>query len=188
MMKLVDGNDPILKTKTEKFNFQEPPFDPIEFAQDLVKMMIDSNGIGLAANQVGVPYQICAIIGEPNRVMFNPRVVDISTEEIALEEGCLTFPGMHVKIKRPRHIKVRYFQPNGNVVTETFTGMTARIIQHELDHLNGILFFNRAGRYHREKAMKEWERFKRSGATRSTATSRLQSTLTPSFGDLVSTD
>ena len=183
-MKLVDGRDPILKEPTQKFDFADPPFDPIEFAQGLVKTMIDSNGIGLAANQVGVPYQICAIIGEPNRVMFNPKIVSFSDEEISLDEGCLTFPGMLVKIKRPKHIKVRYAQPNGNVLTETFTGMTARIIQHEVDHLNGVLFYNRAGRYHREKAMKEWELYKRRGAGFATATSRSQSILTPSFGDL----
>lgn len=121
--------------------------------------MYENNGIGLAANQVGVPYKIFAMRGEPqNFVCFNPRVVQPSAEQISLEEGSLTFPGLLVKVKRPRHIRVRFQTPNGETRTDTFIGMTARIFQHELDHVEGKLYFSRASRYHREIAMKKWKR------------------------------
>lgn len=158
-MELVKPNDPILSSVCESFNFGNPPFDPIEFAQDLVKFMYDRNGIGIAANQVGVPYRIFAMRGSPeNFVCFNPKIVQPSAAFVSLEEGCLTFPGLTVKIKRPQHIRVRFTKPNNETITRQFTGMTARIFQHELDHLNGILFYNKANRFHRDKALEKWRR------------------------------
>jgi peptide deformylase len=157
-MKLVDRNDPVLTTPCQVFDFKNPPFDPIEFAHDLVKFMYESNGIGLAANQVGVPYRVFAMRGSPeNFVCFNPKIIQPSEMEITLEEGCLTFPGLLVKIKRPQHVRVRFTTPNGETMTRQFTGMTARIFQHELDHLDGSLFYNKANRFHREKALKKWK-------------------------------
>lgn len=78
-----------------------------------------------------------------------------SEEVITLEESCLSFPRLIVKIKRPRHVRVRFQSPTGETVTQQFTGMTARVFQHELDHLNGVLFYTRANRFHREKAFKK---------------------------------
>jgi len=158
-MKLVEPNDPILVTKMENFSFSNPPVDPYELARDLVQFMYDNNGIGLAANQVGLPYRVFAMRGHPqNFVCFNPRIVQPSAQQIILEEGCLTYPGLLVKIKRPQHVRVRFTMPNGEVRTDTFIGMTARIFQHELDHLDGVKFFDRANRYHREKSLKSWKR------------------------------
>ena len=158
-MKLVSPNDPILTNRCELFDFTNPPFDPVEFSQKLVKFMYDNNGIGLAANQVGVPYRAFSMRAHPeNFVCFNPKIVQPGEQQIILEEGCLTYPGLSVKIKRPQHIRVRFATPNGEVRTDTFTGMTARIFQHELDHLDGIEFFSRANRYHREQAFKKWGR------------------------------
>ena len=158
-MNLVNANDPILITRCNNFDFNNPPVDPIEFSKELVKFMYDSNGIGLAANQVGVPYRIFAMRGQPeNFVCFNPRIVQPSEMQVVLEEGCLTYPGLYVKIKRPQHIRVRFQTPNGDTLTKQFTGMTARIFQHELDHLDGIVFYNKANRFHREQAMKKWKR------------------------------
>ena len=158
-MQLVKHNDPILITQCQPFNFQEPPFDPIEFSNELVKAMYEWNGLGLAANQVGVPYRVFAMRGQPqNFVCFNPRIVLPSSEQIILDEGCLSFPGLVVKVKRPRHIRVRFDTPNGDTRTETFIGMSARVFQHELDHLNGLLYFNKANRYHKEIALKKWKK------------------------------
>jgi peptide deformylase len=121
--------------------------------------MHDSNGIGLAANQVGIPYRVFAMRGQPeNFVCFNPRIVQYSNETIVLEEGCLTYPGLIVKIKRPQHIRCRFQTPNGDTLTKQFTGMTARVFQHELDHLNGKIFYNQANRVHRDQALKKWRK------------------------------
>jgi peptide deformylase len=152
---LVPSSDPGLKLKCHDFNFVAPPFEPIEFSKELVKLLYDHNGLGIAANQVGVQYRVFAMRGSPsNFVCFNPRIVDFSEKQVTLEEGCLTYPGLFVKVKRPIHIKVRFETPNGETRTETFTGMSARIFQHELDHLNGIIFYSRANRYHRDQAFK----------------------------------
>lgn len=157
-MKLVESKDPVLMKPCEKFDFSNPPFDPIQFAQDLVRTMYEHNGIGLSANQVGVPYQIFALRAAPeNFVCFNPRVVMPSEETIVLEEGCLTYPGLYVKIKRPRHVKVRFQMPNGETRTETFTGMSARAFQHEMDHMEGKIFYNQASKYHKDQAIRRWK-------------------------------
>jgi len=158
-MQLVNHNDPILTTPCKTFNFLSAPFDPVQFAKDLVKFMYDNNGIGIAANQVGIPYRIFAMRGAPeNFVCINPKIVWKSEAKVELEEGCLTYNGLLVKITRPQHIRVRFSTPNGDVLTKQFTGITARIFQHELDHLDGILFYNRANRYHRDQALKKWKR------------------------------
>jgi len=70
----------------------------------------------------------------------------------------LTYPGLYVKIKRPQHVRVRFQTPNSDTRTETFTGMSARVFQQQLDYLNGMLYFNRANRYHRDKAFRNWRK------------------------------
>jgi len=120
--------------------------------------MYDNNGICLAAIQVGIPYRIFAMRGSPqNFVCFNPRIVQPSEEQIRLEEMSLTFPGLSVKIKRPRHVKVRFATPNGEVRTETYTGITARTFMHCMDFLNGEIFYRKANPIHREQAMRKWK-------------------------------
>jgi len=121
--------------------------------------MHEWGGLGLAANQVGVPYRVFAMRGSPqNYVFYNPRIVNQSDKEVAMDESCLTFPGLVVKVKRPIEIRARFTRPDGEIMTETFRGMSARVFQHEMDHLNGEFFFNKANRYHREKALTKWRK------------------------------
>lgn len=155
-LELVKPNDPILRQSTKRFDFYNPPFDPVQFAQTLIKFMYEKNGIGLAANQIGVPYSIFSMRGSPeNFVCYNPRIVDVSETLVELEEGCLTCPGVIVKIKRPQHIRVRFNTPNGDILTKKFTGMTARIFQHEIDHLNGKTFFEYMSPLKKEMLLKK---------------------------------
>lgn len=158
---LVTHNDPILKQNLPKFDFTNPPIDPVELAHDLAQTMLHYNGIGLAANQIGLPYRVFAIKADPILVCFNPIIVDESANtKIYLDEGCLSYPNLIIKVKRPAAIKVRYYQPNGEVVTEKFTGMTARIFMHELDHLMGINFTQRANKIHLEQARNKAKKLK----------------------------
>jgi len=154
ILSLVKENDPILKTETQKFDFNSG-IDPIEIAKNLTETMIANNGLGLSANQVGLPYRVCAITGNTVRVMFNPRIVNVSDEQVVMEEGCLSFPGLLIKVKRPATVKVRYTQPNNQTVTEEFAGLTARVVLHELDHLDGITYIDKATRFHLEQARKK---------------------------------
>ena len=151
---LVDCNDPILRLPLEKFDFTNPPTDPLELAVDLAETCLHHNGLAIAANQVGLPYRVFVIRGDEIITCFNPTIVDQSPETIVLEEGCLSFPGLFVKVKRPKKIKVRYTEPNAETVTQIFDGFTARVFQHELDHLNGIVYTGRANRFHLEQARK----------------------------------
>jgi peptide deformylase len=155
ILELVDCNDPILKQEVAPFDFSNPPVDPLDLVTDLSETMLENNGIGLSANQCGLPYRVFVMLGQELIPCFNPRIVDMSQETIVMEEGCLTYPDLFVKVKRPRRIKVRYAEPNGNIVTKTFDGMTARVFQHELDHLDGINYQQRANRYHLEQARKK---------------------------------
>lgn len=154
-LKLITGQQPILMQPAQKFDFTNPPYDPWDLAEALVKAMIDNNGMGLSACQVGIPYAVFAMVGEPNHVMFNPKIVDVSDEKISLEEGCLSFPGIMAPIERPRHVKVRFTGPDGQTTTKKFTGMSARVVLHEMDHLEGVLFFNRLSRLKREQIFKK---------------------------------
>lgn len=152
---LVHWKDPVLFEEVEELDFLNTTVDPIEFAKLLAKTMIDSGGIGLAANQIGYKVRAFAMASQPILVMYNPVIVDYSDEVVELEEGCLTYPGLIVKVTRPRTIKVRYTLPNGLTETKPYTGMTARIIQHEIEHLDGKRFFDVVDWYEKEK-VKRW--------------------------------
>lgn len=155
ILKHVKPDSPILKQKTDPFSFSNPPTDPIQLAKDLYETLMNTKYIGLSAPQVGMPFRVFALRTTPGIVCFNPRIVDTSSEELLLDEMCMTFAHLAVPVKRPKKIKVRYFEPNGNVKTETFDGMTARYFLHELDHLDGILYTERANKMHVERAMRK---------------------------------
>ena len=159
MTEIIKGADPILTSTMSEFDFDNPPCNPMDLAIELMQSMNDNNGIGLAANQIGKPYRVFVMRGHPeNYVCFNPRIVYMSEEDILLEEGCLSFPNLIAKIKRPKNIRVRFQTPSGVVQTKVFDGLTARVFQHEMDHLDGILFYKRANRIHREQAFKKMEK------------------------------
>jgi len=155
------GKDhPILKEEMPAFDFQNPIMDPVELYNDLAETMRENEGMGLSANQIGLRTRAFVMRAEEIIGVFNPRVVDISSETVMLEEGCLSYPNLFVKIKRPKSIKVRFTTPDGETSTKTFTGMTARVFLHELDHLNGIAHTSRANRYHLEQAKKLLKKLK----------------------------
>ena len=151
---LVPSSDPILKQVLPRFDFNNPPMDPHELAHILAQTMIKNDGMGLAANQIGLPHRVFVVMADPIICCFNPRIVDVSDDTILMEEGCLSHPGLFVKIKRPQVIRIRYTRPDGETVTEQYQDLTARVMQHELDHLDGICHLSRANSYHLEQAKK----------------------------------
>lgn len=161
MFTIVEDDHPALRQELPIFDFANPPVDPITFAKELFETMLHNNGIGIAANQCGFPYRVFAIAANPGIVCFNPRIIDQTTEEVSLAEGCLTYPMLFLDIKRPKSIKVRYTEPNGNTVTQKFTGMTARIFLHELDHLNGANFTQRASAIRLEQGRRKQKKLLR---------------------------
>jgi peptide deformylase len=143
ILPLVDPYDEVLFKKTEKFDFSNPPENPIELYKNLAETMLHHGGIGLAAPQCGLPYNFFVIRSDPVIGMFNAKIVDQGEELVKLDEGCLSYKGITLNIERPKNIKVRYTRPDGQTVTELYTGMTARVIQHEKDHVDGVVFLEK---------------------------------------------
>jgi peptide deformylase len=162
-MKLITDANPdalkILQTPSEQMTIDD---NTLEFGLDMIKLMYEVRGLALSAIQVGVPKRMFVMRGTVDRgdfICVNPRIVRFSDETISLEESCLSFPGVVIKVKRPRHIRMRFTVPDGNVVTQQFTGMTARAVQHEMDHLNGELWYMRAHKYHRDLGFKNRSKY-----------------------------
>lgn len=161
ILNLIDENDPVLQTATEQFDFSNPPIDPFELATNLYDTMVAGNGIGIAAPQCGLPYRVFVMRTEPTFAVFNPTIVWASPEFSEMEEGCLSFPGLGIKVKRPAEIRARFNDPDGAVVTKRFSGLTARCFQHELDHLNGICFTSRVSKLRLDQANRKRKKLER---------------------------
>lgn len=166
---LVSKDKNILREELKEFDFDNPTMDPITLAHTLAQSCIEYEGLGLSANQIGLRERACIINGLQMICMINPVIVDASLEQQSyMEEGCLTFPNLFIKIKRPDVIRIRYAMPNGETVTNRFVGMTSRVIQHEVDHLDGILFMDRATKVHLEQARTKKKQADRAGDKRKT--------------------
>lgn len=152
---LVPNTDPILRQKMPKFDFKNPPINPVDLAANLAETMFANKGQGLAANQCGLPYNLFVMANDPLFVCFNAIIVDQSTETVIMKEGCLTFPALVLKIRRPVAVKVRFATPDGEVSTHSFTGMTARCFQHEYDHVNGVLYIDKVTKIELEIARRK---------------------------------
>ena len=123
--------------------------------------MYKAEGVGLAAPQVGLAIRLLVIdlvafkeddpeLGAFKVVMINPTILERSEEEVTLEEGCLSIPGVHENVSRSEHIKIKYQDASFNEYTEEFNGYKARVIQHEYDHLEGHLFTDRVSPIRRQ--------------------------------------
>ena len=153
-MDFIKGNDKRLFQVAEKFDFSNPPVDPYELQKDMLRLMNRDNQISVNANQFGLPYHIFCLAGSPNLVFFNAEVVYGGDYIVSLEETCYNIPKGIVKVKRPDEVRIRYQTASGGKESKTFKGLTSRLIQHNLDYLNGIRFFDRSNLYHKEKMKK----------------------------------
>lgn len=146
-MNIVKFPDPILREQMPTFDFENPPMDPKELEEKMLKFMYDRDGIGLAANQVGIRARMFVMGHKDNpeagMAFFNPIIL-ANTEKIEdLEEGCLSFPGVYVKIKRPSAIKARWQNSSGEWEEGEFDGYNCKCFLHEFDHLEGITYQDR---------------------------------------------
>jgi peptide deformylase len=154
-LELVAADNPILLTPTVSFPFEKE--DAEKVAEAMIKVMQDKRGLGLAANQIGLPWSMFVLDPIP-RVIFNPEIIAHDGDELLQLEGCLTYPGLYVKIKRYQHVTVRFQDRTGAFQEQTFSDISARIVQHEMGHLDGKIFYNKASRFHRDAALKKWNR------------------------------
>jgi peptide deformylase len=138
----------VLLKKAKSVEFQYPEQNRL-LAQQMRSFMIQKNGIGLAAPQIGISSRVFVMETQGwQRACFNPEITNASENMIEFDEGCLSFPGEHCIIIRPDWIDVRYQDWEGNWHSERFSGILARCFQHELDHLDGITMWQRQKEQH----------------------------------------
>ena len=124
------------------------------FIEDMFETMYSSDGVGLAAPQVGRNLRLFVVDASPNadddprladfkKVFINPEIYERSEEEVLMGEGCLSVPGIHEEVYRPERIRIRYLDENWQEHDEEWDGFAARVIQHEYDHLDGVMFVDR---------------------------------------------
>lgn len=142
-LKLLFDNDPDLFIRPEPWDF-DVDGDGEMFANLLIDKMVELKGIGLSANQVSIPRRVFVIgMNEYRKAFFNPEIIKVSNNEVANEEGCLSFPGIFLMVKRPKDITIRYQNEKGEWVEEDYIGLSSKVIQHEYDHMEGKIFKSR---------------------------------------------
>jgi peptide deformylase len=148
--------DPVLKSKaTPVDRFDEALHSQV---QRMAGIMNDAIGVGLAAPQLGVSQRVLVYRVGPDAqviVLANPQVEWTSDESETLEEGCLSIPGIQVDVERPVHVRVRARDEQGDDRLVEASGLEARVIQHEMDHLDGVLILDRTTREQRRDAMRQ---------------------------------
>jgi len=155
MYQLVEEASKVLRTPPMEFDFKNPTHDPKEIEEKLSEAMEKFGGIGLSANQVGIDARVFVMRTQDGiQAFFNPELTRISQETDLLKEGCLSFPDIYLMIKRSKVVEMKYFDANGEEHLITLEGLGARCVQHEIDHLNGIIFLQRASKLKLERAMK----------------------------------
>jgi peptide deformylase len=147
--------DPVLKSRAlEVERFDEGLADEV---RRMGQLMHDALGIGLAATQLGVMHRVLVYRVDPDApvaALVNPVLEWASDEEEALEEGCLSLPSVLVDVDRPIHVRVRARDEHGEPILIEASGLEARVIQHEMDHLDGVLILDRTSRDQRKQAMR----------------------------------
>ena len=149
-LKLVLHPNEWLEKQVQPFDFNN--LDAKDVEKQMIEIMEKNAGVGLSANQVGLDGQV--FILKPHKMegfdepfgIFNPEVIKIDDRVIEGEEGCLSYPGLYVKKKRPAMIRCNFQDPFGNSITKRFSGISSRIFQHEFEHLEGGNFLEGVSR------------------------------------------
>lgn len=160
LLKVLKAPHPILKKKARPVEEAEFGFELEEFVNSMLDTMYAENGIGLAAPQVGDSRRI--LVAEPRFkdedpenvplfIMINPEITRRSDDMIACEEGCLSVPDFLFKVPRHKTINVKWRTPSGEAMSRTLSEFHSIVIQHEMDHLDGVTLLDKASRPHRRK-------------------------------------
>jgi len=155
LAQIVQFGDPVLKSKASPVTEFGPQLRAE--AERMVEIMRDAIGVGLAATQLGVLRRLLVFQAGPDALpaaLANPEVEWISDDVIVAEEGCLSLPRVSVDVERPLHVRVGGSDLDGRRVTIEASGLEARVLQHEIDHLDGVLILDRAPRDQRKGALR----------------------------------
>ena len=149
ILPIVAYGDPVLKKEAEEIDENYPQLQ--QMIDNMFETMLNAEGVGLAAPQIGKSIRLFIVDASPfaeeeadlknfQRVMINPIMLDESGKEWSFQEGCLSIPGIRENVSRQELIRVEYYDRDFKLIEESFSGLAARIIQHEYDHIEGILF------------------------------------------------
>ena len=156
VFKLLESDNPILKVKLEDCN---PELNRQEIKDNLIETMQHYEGIGLSANQVGIMERVFVMYNhvETKQIIacFNPKIIKEGEEKVLIDEGCLSFPGLWVKVNRPETIEVEYEDENGEKIQRELYGLQSRIFQHEYDHMEGSNFTEKVSKLKLDMAIKK---------------------------------
>lgn len=158
--------DPVLRQVSTPIETVDQ--DVRRLADDMLETMYDAPGIGLAAIQIGVPKRMLVIDlareGEDKRpqVFINPEVVSRSDARSTYEEGCLSIPDYYAEVERPADIVVRHLDRDGKLIETRADGLLATCLQHEIDHLDGVLFIDHISRLKREMVIRKFTKAQKS--------------------------
>ena len=139
--------------------------DRKELKENLIETMKNFHGIGLSASQCGVMERVFVMYSDVKKqkiiACFNPKIISEGTEMVTMDEGCLTWPGIWIKIRRPDHIACTFEDENGELNRVTMMGLECRIFQHEMDHMEGTNFTNRVSKLKMDRAKKRAAKMKK---------------------------
>jgi len=156
-MNLVYYPNPFLDKQVKEVDLEEPGFNPVELKEQMVDLMLASNGIGLSANQVGLDAQVF-VMGDKkdnSTICINPTVLQYTKETVIDVEGCLSFPNIFVKVNRPKEILVKFWNENLEEQIVKIEGYSAKCYLHEWDHLQGVTFKDRVSKIKWDMALKK---------------------------------
>ncbi len=157
--------DPLLRQQSKPVETVDSEIQRL--ADDMLETMYDAPGIGLAAIQIGVPRRMLVIDlsrdDEENKpqVFINPEILKVSDEVSTYEEGCLSIPDYYAEVERPASLTVGYVDRDGKQQTVDADGLLATCLQHEIDHLNGVLFIDHISRLKRDMVIKKFTKLAR---------------------------
>jgi peptide deformylase len=167
-LKLIPPSDPRVQTAIAPFDdtmLKDEGFkDRKELTEKMYELMAKYGGIGLSANQIGLPFNMFVMGNHPNLesgmklTCFNPMIISSSKEEVVMDEGCLTFPFLFLKITRPRKVVVKYTDENNELKEGQLDGMMSRVFQHECEHMLGRTFTEHASKLKLDRAYKKAEK------------------------------
>lgn len=160
ILEIKEYGEPILREKA--LPVEEVTPEILNLIKDMAETMYTASGVGLAASQVGVPKRIILVDGEEDGliVLINPMIIK-SEGEVVEEEGCLSVPDIYSQVKRSSKVTIKALNENGDPIEITKEDLIARALQHEIDHLDGILFIDRIGRMERQILLNKLKKKKR---------------------------
>lgn len=160
IMPILQLPDPVLRASSEPVERVDEDLDRL--IRDMLETMYDAPGIGLAGIQVGVPRRVLVIDvskeedEQDPQVFINPEILSSSDERSTYEEGCLSIPDYYAEVERPATVKVRYLDRAGQQQTVDADGLLSTCLQHEIDHLNGVLFIDYISKLKRDMVIKKF--------------------------------